>query len=889
VSVAPFNARIKVMRTLLVAAMLLLIAAVAGADTLTVHLPNVSARRAIGAINVDGLLNEPDWTTDPMGATFVQAEPDEAAQPSFATIAQVLYDDNAIYIGARMHDAYPDSIVHRLCRRDDGARSDEFTVYLDPYYDRRSGYWFVISAAGTLRDGILYNDSWDDSSWDGVWQGKAHIDSTGWTAEMRIPFSQLRFRKLEEYKWGVNFRRTLARRNEYDYLAYTPRNSSGFVSRFPTLVGVRSVSPSRALEVRPYVTSKAEYLQTAPNDPFNDGSRYSGDVGGDIKMGLGGKLTLNGAVNPDFGQVEVDPAVVNLTDYETTPPEKRPFFVEGSNNYEFGFGGANNYMGFNWGGPTFFYSRRIGRTPQGSSNVSADYADIPQAVRILGAAKVTGKIAGDWNIGLLQAVTDREMADTQIDTTRSQAEVEPLTSYTVLRAAREFNKGAQGLGAIATYAYRDFQDPALAALINKDALVAGLDGWTFLDRNQKWVWTGWGGMSRIAGTSERIADVQSRSPHYRQRPDAENYRFDPTLTSLQGYAARTAVNKQKGSVSFNSALGVIHPYFDTNDLGITGTTDEINGHVSTGYRWNNPDSWKRFANITSAVWGSEDFDGNRTSGGLWTSGGLQLLNYWYIGPRFSISPASMNNRLTRGGPVTLQPAHWDGGLFVDTDGRKKLYGYIDTYWEQSQSGSWSWGGGPGIEWKPAPNVQFNVYPYFERSHSNAEYMGTTVDAGATGTYGQRYVFAELEQKTIQASIRMNVAFTPNVSLQMYVQPFITTGQYHDFKQLIAARTYDFEPVGSGVPTYDPSTDQIDIDGGGPNDPYNPDFHITSLLGNAVLRWEYMPGSTVFLVWTQSRQGYENQGEFQGRESVSEMLRVPPNNIFLVKVTYYMNL
>ncbi len=859
------------------------------ADSLKIALPDVHARRLTGSLNLDGILSEPIWQSDSVPARFVQTDPVQAAEPSFPTVVHVLYDDDAVYVGARMHDASPDSVVARLCRRDQSSRSDEFTLYLDPYHDRRSGYWFVISAAGTLRDGILYNDGWDDDSWDGVWQGRSRIDSAGWTAEIRIPYSQLRFRKSDQYRWGVNFRRYLARRNEYDMVAYTPRKESGFVSRFPDLVGIESVSPSRAIQITPYVTTRGEFLAHAPGDPFNDGSRYVPEMGGDLKTAVGSKLTLNASVNPDFGQVEVDPAAVNLSDVETFFPEKRPFFVEGSSNYEFGYGGANNYMGFNWPGPTFFYSRRIGRAPVGGS-YGADYADVPHGTSILGAAKLTGKIAADWNLGAMQALTARERADIVLGGTRGQAEVEPLSSYSVLRSQKEFHQGRQGLGSITTLAARSFDDPSLRNALNKSSLVFGLDGWTFLDQDRGWVITGWTGMSQLRGTAERMTAVQQGSAHYLQRPDAERWHVNPAATSLTGYAGRFAVNKQKGSMTFNSAVGFINPLFDTNDLGFMSRADVINAHVAGGYRWTEPDHWKRYADFTVALFGSTDFDGNLISPGVWMGGGTELKNYYSIWPRFSFNPRSVNNRLTRGGPVTISPARWDCGVYMDTDGRKPLFYSLDVGGSRSNSGGWAFYLYPAVQWKPAASLQVNVGPGFERNHQNSQWVGAADDAGATLTFGRRYVFAALDQTTVSASVRVNWAFTPNLSLQFYGQPLISSGNYFDYKQLVRSRSYEWEPLGSGVPTYDAAADQVDLDGasGTGYAPYNPDFRFMSLRGNAVLRWEYMPGSTLFLVWTQDRSASEGDGEFELGPSFTRLVDARPDNIFLAKLTYYLN-
>ena len=388
-------------------------------------------------ITIDGKLTEDVWKKDTGVSNFIQRDPVEGVEPTRKTVVYVAYDNEAIYIGARMFDS-PDSIVSRLSRRDVDVTTDGFLAYLDPYNDKRSGFYFALSAAGTLYDGVLYNDDWSDNSWDGVWEGKVNIDKDGWTAEMRIPFSQLRFDDKKNNIWGINFKRIIARRNENDYLVYVPKNESGFVSHFAELKGLNNIHPSDKIEILPYITTRAEYSLHDPNNPFYDGSRYTPAAGVDLKMGLGSNLTLNATVNPDFGQVEIDPAVINLSDVETYFDEKRPFFVEGSTVFNFGYGGANSYWGFNWGGPNFFYSRRIGRPPQGSIPDN-NFSDAPEGTHILGAAKLTGKVFNSWNIGVISALTQREFADYSVDGNKSSVEVEPLTYYGVVRGQKEIN------------------------------------------------------------------------------------------------------------------------------------------------------------------------------------------------------------------------------------------------------------------------------------------------------------------------------------------------------------------------------------------------------------------------------------------------------------------
>ncbi|MGH7700720.1 MAG: DUF5916 domain-containing protein, partial [Gemmatimonadales bacterium] len=580
------------------------------ADTDPAAKPAVRAIRVSQSVAVDGRLDEPQWRLAQRVTDFVQRDPHEGAAPTESTVVYLAYDDAAIYVAARLYDSGADSIYARLGRRDVSTGSDLFTVYLDPYYDRRSGFFFGINAAGTLYDGVLYNDDWDDNSWDGVWEGKAVIDEHGWTVEMRIPYSQLRFRAADVQVWGVNFRREIARKNEIDFYVPRPKDASGFVSRFADLVGIERITPPRRLELMPYLNTRAAFTRHDAGDPFNDGSTYTPAMGLDLRAGIGSNFTLNATINPDFGQVEVDPAVVNLSDVETFFQEKRPFFIEGSTIFEFGFGGASNYWGFNWSNPNMFYTRRMGRAPQGGQP-DATYADRPEGVNILGALKLTGKVAGRWNLGTLAAVTDREyvqLHDTTSDT-RFRAEIEPLTYYGVFRAQREFPEGRQGLGTMITTVVRDFDAPPLRDQVNSGAFVAGLDGWTFLDREKEWVLTGWVAGSHVRGNAARITALQQSSVHYFQRPDYESASVVPNATSLTGWAARFHLNKQKGDWFSNSAIGLVSPAYETNDLGFMSRTGVINMHAGAGRAWRQPGKVFRYAEVIGALFQSYNWDG----------------------------------------------------------------------------------------------------------------------------------------------------------------------------------------------------------------------------------------------------------------------------------------
>jgi hypothetical protein len=850
----------------------------------------VRAVRLSDAVTIDGRLTEPVWQNELGVSKFTQREPVEGGQPTERTTVRVAYDDAAVYVGARMHDRTPDSIIARLGRRDVSTSSDRFNVYIDSYHDKRSGFYFSVNAAGTFYDGVMLNDDWDDDTWDGVWEGKVTTDDQGWTAELRIPFSQLRFRNEATNVWGINFSRTIARRNERDFVVFTPLNGSGFVSRFVDLVGIDNITPPRQLEVLPYITTKAEYLQHAPSDPFVTGSKYTPRIGGDLKFGLGSNLTLNATVNPDFGQVEVDPAVVNLSDVETFFQEKRPFFVEGSNIFEFGSGGTNNNWGFNFPNPTFLYTRRIGRAPQGSVP-TADFSSTPSGTDILGATKLTGKIGDNWNIGTIQALTAREYAELETAGQRSQGEVEPMTYYGIERAQKEFDNGAHALGFISTAAVRKFDDDRLRDEISSNALTLGADGWTTLDSEKTWVLAGWAMASNVAGNPSRMLSLQQSSRHYFQRPDESHVSIDSSASSLTGYAARFRLNKQKGDFYMNAALGVIDPKFDVNDVGFLSRSDVINGHLVASYRWSQPKDFYRYIELGGSAFRSYDFAGNRIWDGLFHFGYIEFPNFYSIDWNFAYNPQTISNRRTRGGPLTLTPPGYQVNLSARTNQNSSVVfnAGMYTYQADYQRFNEVWG---GVEWRPVSNLSVSFTPDFIHDFEKSQYVGTYGDPLATATFGKRYVFAELDQNTFSAGIRLNWTFSPQLSLQMYIQPLIAAGDYTNFKELAQSRSYDFNRYGDGASTFDPATYVADPDGSGPAPPialYNPNFNLKSIRGNAVLRWEYFSGSTLYFVWTQTRSDFENIGEFQFSHSMSHLFDSTPDNIFLIKMSYWWSL
>ena len=845
------------------------------------------AARTDAPIQIDGLLDEAAWRDAPPVTGLMQREPDEGLPASQRTVVRVLYDNDALYVGARMDDAAADSIVARLGRRDSQLESDYFAFFIDPYLDRRSGFYFAVTAAGTLLDGVLLNDDWDDDSWDGVWQGRAQIDSTGWTAELRIPYSQLRFHERDEYRWGANVKRFIARRNEHAFLVYAPKGGSGFVSRFPNLVGVKGIAPRRAIEIMPYVTSRAEYTHPDAADPFRDGSRYVPGIGGDLRVGLTSNLTLNATVNPDFGQVEVDPAVVNLSDFETFYDEKRPFFLDGASIFSFGQGGSHSTWGFNWSSPSLFYSRRVGRVPQGSIP-EADFEHRPDVTGILGAAKISGRIGSGWSVGTIHALTGQESARYVHDGERHRRIVEAPTYYGVLRTLRELDEGRHAVGLLATSTARAFEDGPLRNELNTHSFVVGADGWSFLDAERVWVINGWTGVSHVRGTADRMTGLQRSALHYFQRPDARHYSVDSTATALSGWAGRVGLNKQKGNVLVNAAIGAISPSFDSNDAGFQSRSDVINGHIGTGYRWTRPGRLIREALLLGAYFRSLNFDGNTTWTGLWSLLEFQLLNYYAFEFSAAYNPETVDPRHTRGGPLTLNPPGVELYGRVESDRRKPWIVELEGSSYRSNGGTatyWNL----DLMWKPASNLDISVGPEVEVVDQPAQWVDAFDDPLATSTYGRRYVFAQLDQVTVSANIRVNWTFTPGLSFQLFAQPLISAGDFSEYKELARSRSFAFNVYGQGNSTLDEATLVADPDGSGPAGSItlpNQDFNFRSLRGNAVLRWEYRPGSVLYLVWTQLRSISEEDGAFRFQRSVNRLWSARPDNVFMIKVTYW---
>lgn len=847
------------------------------------------AVRRDGEIRIDGRLDEAAWVKAPVISDFTQSYPRPGAAPTDRTEVRVLYDDAAIYVGVRMFDAHPDSIAAQLARRDaSGIYSDWIHVIIDSYHDRRTAFRFTVNPRGVKKDVYTSNDGTEDVNWDAIWDVGTSVDSAGWTAEYRIPLSQLRFGSGipgQDRIWGFQVMRDVARRNERDsWSPWTPQ-SPGFVSLFGDLGGLSNIPSPRRFELIPYLSTKVTRAPAQPGNPFFHSTAAKPSVGADLRYGLPNGLTLTATVNPDFGQVEVDPSVVNLSAFETFFPEKRPFFLEGSDVLSFG----NVYLNNDYGSQRYFYSRRIGRQPQRIA--PGKFVDSPDATTITGAAKITGK-AGPWTLGFLDAFTPEERARViSSSDARSTTPVEPLTNYLASRVRRDFGGGATVVGTMLTSTVRNRSDSVFRDILRTSATFGGLD-FEHAIQKRKYIVTGFLAGSSVTGSRSVIALTQLNSTHYFQRPDAAYLHFDPARTWLAGHIGEIAFAKT-GSIFGSLAYKELSPGLELNDMGFLGRADFR--AVSTDVGYQDYTAGKHFQSFgvfgySNHTW---NFGGNSIFQQAAFGSYATLTNFSTVGFGGGYTFRYLNDRLTRGGPLSLQPSSWNVNANAGTDARKVVSFSGNADYSHAQSGGTGWDLRTTADYRPASNVHLIFGPSLSRQNSTAQYVRSVSDAAAAATFGQRYVFASLHQTTLALDTRAEWTFTPALSFQLYAQPFVSAGQYYGFKEFLTPRKFEFAEYGKDRGTIARSSNgtyTVDPDGAGSAAAFNfndPTFKIRNLVGNAVVRWEYRPGSAFFFVWQQSRNGFEPTGDFSTGRDVGEVFRTVPTNVFLVKATYWM--
>ena len=844
--------------------------------------------------NIDGIPDEAVWSSAPVAGGFIQMQPNEGEPASERTEARVLYGEDALYVAFRAYDREPEKIVGQLARRDQQVYSDWVIVAIDSYFDKRTAFQFRVNPVGVKTDTYHFNDTQEDDSWDAVWDAAAHIDAEGWTAEIEIPYSQLRFEAGDELTWGIEFGREIARREETSLWAPISRQDAAIVSKFGELRGLTGLGQARRMEVLPYTVAR---VTNAPGDvanPFYKENDTYGTIGADVKYGITSNLTLDLTLNPDFGQVEADPGQVNLTAFETFFQERRPFFVEGSSIFNLrlsqGDGDDANEL--------LFYSRRVGRAPQGFADAAGGWVDQDPQTTIAGAWKLSGKTASGWSLGFMHAVTAEEVADVITGAGLEQrAPVEPLTNYGVARVIKDFREGRSAIGFVATAANRN-KEIADQLGLRSGGYTGGID-LRHRFSGDRWALDLSFVGSHVRGTPLAIERTQRSSARYFHRPDADHIEVDPTLTSLTGWTSNGSIVKIAGGFwRVGTGYQARSPEFEANDIGFMQRADFFNNWIWAGYHKSTPSDRFLNWNLNSNIWHSRTFGGELVGMGGNMNGSFTLRNFWNGYAGVAHNPSTLSTGILRGGPLFRREAGWNGWYGVRSDSRRPLRVGLNGWWgARPETDSWNAGVSTNVNVRAGGNFRLTLSPNVGFQREDRQWVTAVAPTGDPDA-GPAYVLGRLEQTTAGLTARVDYSFTPDLSLQVYAQPFVSAGEYSGFKQVVDPRADAYEDrVERFDATYDDPSNRYlaDLDGDGVQESFrNPDFDFGQFRSNVVLRWEYRPGSALFVVWSQGRDPCQldfsqcvRGGGFDLGNSLDRLFGTRSSNTLLIKASYWL--
>ncbi len=816
---------------------------------------SVRATRATVAPVIDGRDTDAVWRTAPAISEFLEARPSEGAEPRLPTEARVAYDAHNLYVFVRAYDSHPDSIVSLLSRRDDLPASDHITLLLDSYHDRRTGFEFAVNPAGVKADYAIYNDGNEDAAWDAVWDAATRVDSLGWTVEYRIPLSQLRYSTSGDATFGILIWRVIERYTEVVTWPLYRQSRSGFVSQFGQLTGLRGLGSPNHVELMPYMVSKNVQIP----EPGGFGRDQQITAGGDLRYKMGSNLLLNATVNPDFGQVEADPSVLNLGAFETFFQERRPFFVEGKGLFDFP---VNCVVVVDCNtGEGLFYSRRIGRAPE-LADIYGNQSSAT-ATRILGAGKVTGRLPGGFSIGALDAVTDHVAGP-------GGTTLEPTTNYAVIRGNQDYASGNGNVGVMLTGVNR-WLDASSDPYLHHTAYSGGLDARRrFAGRFEV---SGSFDLSRVTGTPAAIAATQRSTVHLYQRPDGHLV-YDSTRTSLTGTNLEVRFAKVGGRrLQFETAYQHRSPGFEVNDLGFLRQADFQAWTTWAALAFRTPNRVFQSLRWNFNNWEYWNTAGLPTERAFNTNVHVQFNNRWWLhaGGTAGQLGSTYCDRCARGGPAIRQDPYISPWAGIEGDSRHALVPYLwVNYYRGDQGRSESISLEPELDLKVSSRFTTSLSARWSHNRDHTQYYGTFTDPAG----GPHYTFAHLEQRTLSFTWRLGYTFTPTATLQVYASPFISKGTYGDIRELGSPRAaaYDarFQPYGDSTVSADP---------GG--------FNVQQFRSNVVFRWEYRPGSTLFLVWSQGRDGFAPlEGTDGFGRNLGNLFDRRANDTFLIKLSYW---
>jgi hypothetical protein len=828
---------------------------------------------------IDGKLDDECWKTGTWAGDFHQYIPDEGAAPKWPTEFKLLYDDKYVYVAIRAYDGEPEKI-QRLSGLRDEFSGDMVGVNFDSYHSRKTGFEFTISAWGQKVDLILFNPENWDLNWNPVWQGKTGLEDSAWVAEIEVPLSQLRYSKEKDQVWGLHVWRWINRLQEESDWEYQSKTGPGVIYNFGELRGIKGLKKSQRLEIMPYALGDLETMKKEQGNPYKENGRnWGGNTGLDAKIGISSNFTVDLTVNPDFGQVESDPSVMNLTAFETFYEEKRPFFLEGLTifNYEFD-------------NQSLFYSRRIGHSPSYTVDPAVgSYVDSPDMTKILSAVKLSGTTSDELSVGLIQSMTANEFASiSDKDGNKSKMKVEPLTNYTIARVQKGYNAATTTIGGMITSVNRMIDDNYLDFLTN-NAFTGGIDLMHHWKDKEYYLDARMIG-SYLNGSSESITRLQESSARYFQRPGADYVKYDTSMTWLGGYGGKVRIGKgSKGLWRYSAGVTWLSPGVELNDLGYMNSADEIRNENELGYFVNKPVSLFRTYKINLEQFNTWNFEGRFLGLGSHLSFNSEFTNQWSLDLNLIYHSEAIDTKVLRGGYDMLMPYNIYSFGTLRTDYSRKITVGLEYSYEYGGNNSMTrYQLNPGITIRPFRPVKINISADFENNFNDLQYI-TVLDYQSE----KKYILGAIDQKTIGLTFRMNLNITPEFSIQYYASPFISRGSYDSYKYITKPEAGNYTDRFSIYGNTIEEDDNIRLDENGDNvTDYsigNPDFNFHQLRSNFVAKWEYRLGSFVYFVWSSERTGQNNTSGVSLSESYKQLKDVFPNNIFLIKLNYWFSL
>lgn len=828
---------------------------------------------------IDGKLDDECWKKGTWAGDFHQWIPKEGAKPTYPTELNIQYDDKNLYVAIRAHDGEPDKILKMAGVRDEFV-GDMAGVNFDSYRDYRTGFEFTVTAWGQKVDLVLFNPANWDFNWNPVWKVKTGLEDSAWVAEYEIPLSQLRYSRKDEQVWGMHVWRWISRLQEESDWEIQSKTGPGMLYNYGELRGIKGLKKSRRLEISPYTLGDLKTMQKDPENPFTDkGKTWGGNAGLDAKIGISSNFTVDLTVNPDFGQVESDPSVMNLTAFETFYEEKRPFFLEGLTIFDYKFDNQS-----------LFYSRRIGHAP--SRPVSPNdniFVNSPDKTSILSAIKLSGTTSNGFSVGLIQSVTANEFARlSDKDGNRSSVKVEPLTSYTIARLQKGYNAGNTVIGGMLTSTNRDIEDKNLETLCT-NSYTGGLDLLTHWKDKEFYIDARLIG-SFINGSKESVTALQESSARYYQRPGASYLKFDTTATTLSGYGGRFIIGKgSKGLLRYSTGATWLSPGLELNDLGYMTTADEINQDNVISYEINQPVTIFSAYNISLEQFNTWNFNGEYLGSGANLSFTSVFKNQWSFAANQIYHTKTLDTKILRGGYDLIMPYTITSTGSLKTDQTKKITSsLVYSYQYTGNNSAISYQIEPGMTYRPINNLKIGLTVNYLNNHDRLQYVTSTNYLSE-----KRYILGTINQKTLGLTLRVDLNLTPEFSIQYYGSPFISRGKYSEFKRVTDPKAGSYNDrfsllnntqlIGN---TYglDENNDMV-----ADYNMVNPDFNFHQFRSNLVARWEYRLGSFIYLVWSSDRTENTSSSGASLADSYKQLRSVFPNNIFLIKLNYWFSL